>query len=196
MRKWVWVLLDTIYPATEGELILRNLNPDNDSLPYDPHLVGGVQALMHYQHPWVKACIKEAKFRHNEKALKMLAKMLRKHLDQTNFHNYVIVPIPLSAKRQRERSYNQVEEVVKYAGFTSTNLLARIKNTKPQTKLEKKARLENIQGSFRYNKRKLPADTQIILLDDVYTTGATMEEARATLAPHSPLPIICIALAH
>ena len=97
----------------------------------------------------------------------------------------VIVPIPLSSRRLRERGYNHAEiiasQVAKYFHLIISNkLLVRIKDTKPQYKLNKRERLENVQGAFGIAKNaKVP--NSVVLIDDVATTYATLKEAAKVL---------------
>ncbi|MBI4091921.1 MAG: ComF family protein [Candidatus Levybacteria bacterium] len=108
-----------------------------------------------------------------------------------SFYNFirkfepVIVPIPLSPKRLRERGYNHAEiigrHVTKYFKLKlDSNVLVRVKDTKPQYKLNKRERLENVQGAFGIAKNaKIP--NSAILIDDVATTFATLKEAAKVL---------------
>ena len=97
----------------------------------------------------------------------------------------VIIPIPLSSKRLRERGYNHAEiighHVAKYFHLVISNkLLVRIKDTKPQYKLNKRERLENVQGAFGIAKNaSIP--NSVILVDDLATSLATLKEAAKVL---------------
>lgn len=97
----------------------------------------------------------------------------------------VFVPIPLSAKRMRIRGYNHAELITYYVAqyFKSgmyNKLLVRIRDTKPQYKLNKNERIKNIEGSFQISiNSSLP--TNIVLIDDVATTFATLKEAAKVL---------------
>ena len=103
--------------------------------------------------------------------------------------NKVLIPIPLSSKRERWRGFNQTELlgriIARHFGWKfSSNLLLRKKFTRPQTGLGKKERRKNIRGNFEVNpeyRRILNKDVQIIVFDDVWTTGATLKEAGKTL---------------
>lgn len=92
----------------------------------------------------------------------------------------IVVPMPLHKKRERFRGYNQAEIIVDaFFPGAKANVLERIGYRKPQTELDEEERRINPQGVFRA-KIKLNGET-IILVDDVYTTGATMNEAARIL---------------
>ena len=98
----------------------------------------------------------------------------------------LVVPIPLSKQRLEERGYNQVDlifqDVFKRKNFFyQSNLLIKKRNTKVQSKLRKKDRKENMKNVFIVNKRFNIKDKNILLLDDIYTSGATMMYAAKAL---------------
>jgi ComF family protein len=95
------------------------------------------------------------------------------------------VPIPLSSKRYRERGYNHAEVIASYVAkyfklVMNSKLLIRVKDTKPQYKLSRKERFENIRGAFdTIREKKIPRS--IVLIDDVATTFSTLQEAAMVL---------------
>lgn len=98
----------------------------------------------------------------------------------------LVVPIPLSKKRLEERGYNQVDLIFKDVFkrknfFYQSNLLIKKRNTIVQSKLRKKDRKENMKNVFIVNKRFNIKDKNILLLDDIYTSGATMMYAARAL---------------
>lgn len=98
----------------------------------------------------------------------------------------VIVPVPLFSKRKKRRGFNQAEEIGKiiseHLGIEiSLDNLERIKNTRQQVGLNKEEREKNIQGAFRVRNPIELKNKIIFLVDDVYTTGATMEECSKIL---------------
>lgn len=98
----------------------------------------------------------------------------------------LVVPIPLSKQRLEERGYNQVDLIFKDVFkrknfFYQSNLLIKKRNTKVQSKLRKKDRKENMKNVFIVNKRFNIKDKNILLLDDIYTSGATMMYAAKAL---------------
>lgn len=90
-----------------------------------------------------------------------------------------VVPVPLYEKRYRKRGFNQAEIIADYLAknwkIEAINLLTRIRDTGQQVGRLKKERLENMAGAFKISKlSNLPEN--VLLVDDVWTTGATMSE--------------------
>jgi ComF family protein len=99
----------------------------------------------------------------------------------------LIVPVPLHKSRKCWRGFNQAEEIAKKISkeikipIVSENLF-RVKKTFPQVEMnDHQKRLENITGAFNIKNLKVFQDKKIILVDDVYTSGATMEECAKVL---------------
>ena len=98
----------------------------------------------------------------------------------------VLIPVPLHKSRLRWRGYNQAEELAeelsKSLGIpVETNSLVRLKSTPPQTELTGAEREENIKGIFGCRNVEKVRRKKVLLVDDVYTTGATMEECARVL---------------
>lgn len=96
-----------------------------------------------------------------------------------------IVPLPLHRKRQRERGYNQAELIARglseKSGICVADVLERTGNNKSQTSLTAVERLENVAGIFRLKDESFCLGKNIILIDDILTTGATIMSAAAEL---------------
>ena len=98
----------------------------------------------------------------------------------------VVVPVPLHRLRQRARSFNQsallAETLAKRIDRRcDTQSLARIRETGQQTKLNAARRWENIAGAFEVKRPEWVAQRRILLVDDVMTTGATLDECARVL---------------
>ena len=96
-----------------------------------------------------------------------------------------IVPVPLHRRRRRVRGYNQAEilalELGRRTGIpVEKNGLLRVKNTKAQKDLDPVSRKQNMKGAFARRKDWTVPGT-VLLVDDIYTTGSTLDEAARTL---------------
>lgn len=96
----------------------------------------------------------------------------------------LIVPVPLHAKRLRQRGYNQALELARVLGRElgvpwDAHSCSRILHTKPQTALERKERRRNVRGAFRV--RGPLGVERVAVLDDVVTTGSTVSELSRVL---------------
>ena len=96
-----------------------------------------------------------------------------------------IIPIPLHEKRYRSRGYNQAAVLARVIGGQMglpvfENHLIRVKNTAPLKEQNAKERQNNLKRAFLVRKNDVKLKT-ILLIDDIYTTGSTVDEAAATL---------------
>lgn len=92
----------------------------------------------------------------------------------------VIVPVPLHRKKKRLRGYNQAEIIARHLGTklaipVASDIVVRTRYTEPQKKLNDKERKKNLQHAFQVTE-KLKNYKNILLIDDIYTTGSTMNE--------------------
>jgi len=115
-------------------------------------------------------------------------------------NQFSIIPIPLFLKRLKWRGFNQSEEIAKIlAGYFEMpflqDALIRIKDTRPQIELPKEERAKNIKDAFMCQHPKKIKNINIILFDDVYTTGATMREAAKILKRAGAKQIIGLTVA-
>jgi competence protein ComFC len=117
-----------------------------------------------------------------------LGKMVFKLVMEDNFlrRAQLIIPVPLHPTRMRERGYNQSELLAKNIGKylnipLFTKALFRVRNTKSQTRLSTEQRRENVKGAFTVKNTTHIAKKHILLVDDVLTTGATLDECAIAL---------------
>lgn len=196
-------LIEYIFPKRDSYVVVAALQEADVLSNYLVTANEEFIALSSYAEPAIRALIREAKFHHNEKAWALLACMLRRYLQEQKTE-CLVIPIPLSKERQRERKYNQVTEVLRLAlkdgpGLKlRSDILYRKRDTKPQTSLEKKDRLTNVADAFSLRDDRTAAflGADIIIVDDVATTGATLKAAQLALGPLKPKSIKCLALAH
>lgn len=193
-----------LFPLTDTARLASEASSENVGRLLQPSTLSPeITGLLPYRHPVIRALIIEAKFHHNQRAYISLADILEDYLDsialdQSAFSDapMILVPIPLSAGRLKERGYNQVEEILKQVSKTSDlHLLVRTEETRPQTSLSRKERLRNVVGAFSVVGTIDPQATYIVI-DDVTTTGATLHEACKTLRQAGANTVYGIALAH
>ncbi len=144
-----------------------------------------------YNNPLVKKLILKFKYTPFAKELaKPVAKILISHFLLTEFPlrkmNFILVPIPLIKKRLKWRGFNQAEEISKeisrFFQLPVENFLIREKEREPQMKIQDlKKRKENIKGVFSCHLSEKVKGKRTLLIDDVSTTRATLEEAAKVL---------------
>ena len=171
-----------------------------------PYGIDGVISAVVYQNV-IKRLLHQFKYDpHLHKLDTILGELMCEALSQNeSFYNFlrlndpILVPIPLSPKRFRQRGYNHAELLTSYVAqyFSlkiNTKLLVRTRDTKPQYELGRKARQENISGAFSIRSdSKIP--NSIILVDDLATTFSTLKEAAKVLKRAGAKKVIGITFA-
>jgi len=114
--------------------------------------------------------------------------------------NTIVVPIPLSKERMRERGFNQSEVIAKEVGKefnlqVDTKLLVRQKATQAQAKLSRSERKQNLKDAFAIAPQKSIQNRTFVLVDDICTTGSTFLSAATTLLLEGATQVDCFALA-
>lgn len=172
--------------------------------------------LYDYRHPGTKKALRLLKYKGKKRLAKLFAKILYdKILEELselsvmeNFTNPILIPIPLSPKRYRERGFNQAElicrELIKINNLRDSvdiklekNILIKPKETEHQARIkDRNARLKNIVGSFAVKNNEKIKNRNIILIDDITTTGATLSEAKKVLKQSGARKVIAFTVAH
>lgn len=115
-------------------------------------------------------------------------------------NNSLLIPVPISSFKKRWRGYNQSEEIAKQLSISLKipvliNSLIKIKKTQPQFNLSKDERMENVKNVFEIKNAQEIQGKRIFLVDDVFTTGATMEECSRKLKQAGAKQVFGIAIA-
>jgi ComF family protein len=216
LKKIFDFIISIILPKNEETVFLESLSPSDllekitpaRNMEKDRFL-----AIFDYKDPLARKLIWQIKYKANQiishnLAILLYDLILEEISDETTFVKYekvLIVPIPCSAKRLREKGFNQteilVEEILKTDEGklfkTEGNILIKIKDTPHQVNVKnREKRLRNLEGCFTTAENCDLKKTCVIIIDDVITTGATMSEARKTLKSAGAKKVICVAVAH
>lgn len=137
----------------------------------------------------VRALVIELKYHHGLHVLEDIAAIIRRtpHFRE-RLRDAVLVPVPLHPRKERERGYNQslllAETFARVVGGKTRVecLLQRVVDTVTQTAFDKKSRRENLKNAFALLPRsRILADQHYILVDDVFTTGSTLNSCAGVL---------------
>lgn len=189
-------LLDVIFPKARPEIIVSGLRGHFPMHISTLMLAGNlVTSLADYADKRVAALVHSLKYTKNSESLHILSTALGDYLlEEVSHHKslypgkqLVIIPMPLAKGRLQERGFNQIELLLKkvveahpdLTPLVQADLLIKHIDTTPQTHLNRAERLINVKGAFKTYHN---IDTDVILVDDVLTTGATALEACKTLA--------------
>jgi ComF family protein len=136
----------------------------------------------------VRDVIHEFKYNRQIHLRHLVARWLRAALDDERLRNYqfdVVVPVPLHPARRRERGFNQASLLAELLSAQTSipcrPLLKRIRYTTTQTALDRSERMENLRNAFRLRKNADVRGLQVLLIDDVLTTGSTLNECARVL---------------
>lgn len=133
------------------------------------------------------------KYGRNMRAGKVLAELMVRHFSRTQDQDAGpvadydrVIPVPLHLTRLRWRGFNQSLILARRIGLRINTpvdpwLLSRTRPTQPQTQLSGEDRRANVRGAFRVHTPALAKGKRLLLVDDVYTSGATVEECARTL---------------
>jgi competence protein ComFC len=111
-----------------------------------------------------------------------------------------IVPVPLYPRKQRQREFNQAERLAKALGRAWNRPvlcreLKRVKDTSTQTRLDAATRRANVRGAFALRRGEAFSSRRLVLVDDVFTTGATLDSCASILRQAGALDVIAVTVA-
>jgi competence protein ComFC len=172
----------------------------------------GILACYDYRDPVIKGAIWRLKYYRSKYLGAHLGSLLYQGMieDVSDIHilhsgrPILVVPTPISKGRQRERGYNQALAIAQ--GFCASDplvfelrsdIVSKKTNTLPQARIkDRRERLRNIQGAFEVAHTSEIRGRIMIVIDDVTTTGATMNELKKILKTSGARKVIGMALAH
>lgn len=157
-------------------------------------------ALTHYR-GGVKVVLRDMKFRGKKKDALCLSSLLTRTVARTLVGDVdCIVPVPISEAKRRVRGFNQTEVLfedwARSNGFMwHADALLRVRDTEAQWKLTKRERKANLSGAFSVADMAAVRGKRVLLVDDIYTTGATMEVCAALLLKAGALSVSGLVMA-
>ncbi len=156
-------------------------------------------ALAHYSGP-IAETIKRFKYGGHPELARRLGRSIVQHAGCPLLDRALLVPVPLHPFRLVERGYNQAALLAKYVarfsgGVSAPRAFCRTRDTPKQSRLNRAERLENLEGTFSLRMNLI--GREVLVVDDVLTTGATVTECVNVLRAHGALPVgvVCVALA-
>lgn len=212
-----WVA-DLIFPQNPLEIKAEEVTASIAKMRYDDgdkltKYPCPAYSFFEYRDETVRAMIWRLKYRSNKSVAEVFAKRMYDQLCEeltelaqwSNFRNPILVAIPVSKSKLRLRGFNQSAAMCKALANIdenrffkySANVLYKIKDTTSQARVkDRKSRLENLKDSFEVKDKTLIENKNIILLDDVLTTGSTLTEATCILKNAGAKNIIWVVVAH
>ncbi|SRR3989338_2648809 len=159
--------------------------------------LAGLMVAAEYEYRPVRDLVWHYKYSLVRDIGEILATILADYLVRNDLLDYfetaAVVPVPLHDRRRRLRGFNQAELIAYHLsrkfGFSYLPILKRIKPTPSQVELPREERLNNVRGVFAAEPTPSLGERKIILIDDVATTGATLNECAKVLMQGEPREI-------
>ncbi len=177
---------------------IHNRNKLCDECNLEPPLFTQMQSWAVFSGP-VRTAIHALKYKRNLALGSILAKPLIDMVEKSGWQIDLVVPVPLSKSRMQSRGYNQAALISRYLAASlnirhSSRDLRRIKNTITQTKMNVNKRFTNLLDAFYANPATLKKKN-VLIIDDVVTTGATMRNCTNALLTAGAENIYCLSVA-
>lgn len=148
----------------------------------------------------IKNLIYNLKYNKQTYVAKTLSNLILKYFLESGLKVDVVIPVPLYLSREFKRGFNQSELLIQSFsdnGFIINNsCLVRVKETSTQTALTKAERKLNVENAFRVVNQSVVKNKNVLVVDDVYTTGATFSEVAKVLFSAGAKNVYCLSVAH
>lgn len=153
-----------------------------------------------YKFPVTKL-IKDFKYNNQQFLSKTLGNFLVESYIINNLTCDLVLPVPLFKSREKKRGFNQslllaLQLKEKLNLTVEGEVLIRVKNTKTQTTLTKEQREQNVSSAFVVTDKSKVKNKTVLVVDDVYTTGSTLNECAKVLFKAGAKKVHCLTLAH
>lgn len=211
VKKGLEILLQAIIPEDKNIKKLLDLEPHilYELLPKSPIKNKDIFVLFDYQNSIVKKIIHQIKYKNNKKIRAIISSYIHdeiieiySEISMMHGDSPIIIPMPMSKKEKSLKGFNQCEEILhdlerlsENKLQTSYNALIKTKETKRQTTLNKMERKMNVKNSM-VAISEIVKNKNILLIDDVYTTKSTIEEAKRALHEGGARFVVALCIAH
>lgn len=161
-------------------------------------------SLLYYKKEGIaKQLIKNLKYNNEPEVGHFLGNLMAQELSLTERKDWFesIIPVPLHQKRKKTRGYNQAEEIAKPIAeklkieLNLDSVIRQIHN-QTQTKVKSRERWDNVKDIFLVTKPENIENKNILIVDDVITTGSTIESLATEILKHNPKSISLLAVAN
>jgi ComF family protein len=212
-----WHILDLLFPEKclgchkRGDSLcdncISNIRQD------EREMENNIYAIYDYREPLIKKAIWNLKYYHRLNLGNKLGKLLYENLLEEISDIKIlasgcpiyVIPVPISKNRMKNRGYNQAEIIARSfstSGNTNTlelrkDIICKILDTKPQARItNRKDRLNNVKGVFGISNKSIISGKTFIIIDDVTTTGGTINEIIKILKKNGAKKVVGFAVAH
>lgn len=145
----------------------------------------------------IQRLILEYKFHNKRYLAKYLAKFIEHTVERYGIKYDIVVPIPLSKSREKERKYNQVSEMLRHTNLSPiVNALIKTRDNERQSLMAGRERRDNVRGVYEVTDKAAVKNKHVLLVDDIITTGATVNEASRVLMSAGAESVIAVSVAH
>ena len=182
-----------------GTPIVTENSPCNQCTVNPLHFIEGIRSASFFDNNPIRSAIHHLKYENHKAVAEPLALILANTFRQYNLTVDEIVPIPLHPSRQKERGYNQSELLAHHLGQilslpVNTTTLKRIRKTESQMTLGALARKSNVKNAFDCHNNQL-THKHLLLIDDVCTTGSTLDACAEALKDYGSTSVWGLTLA-
>ena len=193
-------------PKIEGKVCLRCGKPISSMASYcercknNTHNFKLARACFKYEGN-VRNAIRNFKFKNQQFLSEPFAKYLADLYINEKLNCDVIVFVPMFEQKEQLRGYNQSKLLAKelekhiHVKVDETSLI-KIKNTKSQSDLDFKNRQQNLNGAFKVTNKQTFKNKNVLIIDDIITTGATLDECARVLTKAGAKNVYAICIAH
>ncbi len=158
-----------------------------------------VYSCLNYE-DYVAKLVYNLKYGGGKYLVKYMARVIADKIKEENIEFDILAFVPLNEKRESERGFNQAkliaDEIAKELSCDSQNLLTRTRNTPYQASLNREERLVNLKDAFEIIDKKIIKGRTILIVDDIFTTGTTINECSKILKKVGAKSVIGITFAH